>query len=176
MHQNHSSCYSEFAGIDANPRPIPDITIANMPKSHLSFSQDGSARVAKPYSILPGRTASLQDQAGPSSSSLSSSTSGDRGSSSKGKGKGKGKAAERAPELDNRPYEREISRKEKAAVSGFLSFTSLALYMKDVLEVELSRCGSGSLDFHSDNSYPAKPMFPSFGHHYPAQRRNCFPR
>ena len=70
-------------------RPIPDLDIPALPPAHISFGQDGSAKASSSSSVLP---------TGP-----------------KKHGKGKERAAEL--ELDNRPYERELSKREKAAVS-----------------------------------------------------------
>ena len=73
-------------------RPIPDISITKMPKPHLSFSADGSATAADAPLII----------AGPSR---------------KRSGKNKN---EKIPELDDRPYERAMSKREKAAVCHLL--------------------------------------------------------
>jgi hypothetical protein len=67
-------------------RPIPDISITKLPRPLLSFSAEGVATAADAPSII----------AGPS-----------RVRSSKG---------EKVPELDARPFERALSKREKAAV------------------------------------------------------------
>ncbi|WWD18730.1 hypothetical protein CI109_103184 [Kwoniella shandongensis] len=67
--------------------PIPDLSIPNLPKPHLSFSKDGRASAA---TTLPQVT-----EAGPSKRRMQSQTE------------------VPVPELDNRPYERELSRREK---------------------------------------------------------------
>jgi hypothetical protein len=71
-------------------RPIPDISITKMPKPHLSFSADGSARATDAPLII----------AGPSRSRSNKET--------------------KIPELDVRPYERTMSKREKAAVCHFI--------------------------------------------------------
>ena len=71
--------------------PIPDIAITKLPTPHLSFTADGTAKAAEPRSII----------AGPSRPKSKSGTT--------------AKLAP-APELDSRPYERKLSKKEKAAV------------------------------------------------------------
>jgi hypothetical protein len=72
-------------------RPIPDISITKMPKPHLSFGTDGAARAADAPLII----------AGPSRSRASKETV--------------------IPELDTRPYERTMSKREKAAVCAIYS-------------------------------------------------------
>jgi hypothetical protein len=69
-------------------RPIPDISVPALPQAHLSFDKDGRAR------------------ASPSEATLLAKKS--------VKAKGKEKAI--APELDNRPYEKEVSKRQKAKV------------------------------------------------------------
>ncbi|WVW84987.1 hypothetical protein I302_107023 [Kwoniella bestiolae CBS 10118] len=71
--------------------PIPDLSIPTLPKAHLSFTQDGRAQA---FTKLPELA-----QAGPS-----------KRSTIEGK-----KREVAAPELDDRPYERELSKREKAA-------------------------------------------------------------
>ncbi|KAK6907773.1 hypothetical protein I203_101774 [Kwoniella mangroviensis CBS 8507] len=71
--------------------PIPDLSVPQLPKPHLSFTQDGKAQAATKLPEL--------GQAGPSKKSIP-----------------EGKKREVAiPELDDRPYERELSKREKAA-------------------------------------------------------------
>ncbi|WVF68780.1 hypothetical protein IAT40_003552 [Kwoniella sp. CBS 6097] len=72
--------------------PIPDLSIPGLPKPHLTFTQDGRASAS---TQLPSTS-----QAGPSKRPL------------------EGRKAQKAiavPELDDRPYERELSKREKAA-------------------------------------------------------------
>ena len=76
-------------------RPIPDISITKMPKPHLSFSADGSARATGAPLII----------AGPSRSRSNKET--------------------KIPELDVRPYERTMSKREKAAVCYFRPFADM---------------------------------------------------
>lgn len=73
----------------AEDRPIPDITIANLPRAHISFAADGSAKASASELVL----------AKPKPN------------------KDKGKASASELELDNRAYERPLSKREKAAVS-----------------------------------------------------------
>lgn len=134
LRSNHHSLIFTLSGFVciramSDLRPIPDITISNLPKSHLSFTQDGSALASKPNSILGGNT----PQAGSSSN----------GRTGNGNRNGKGKAVERVPELDNRPYERELSRREQAAVSCFLPAKSarLLLIYSNLVKPQHRSCG-----------------------------------
>ncbi|WWC62873.1 uncharacterized protein I303_105471 [Kwoniella dejecticola CBS 10117] len=70
--------------------PIPDLSVPRLPKAHLSFTQDGKAQA---YNKLPEL-----GQAGPSRRPLDTR-----------------KKDIPVPELDDRPYERELSKREKAA-------------------------------------------------------------
>lgn len=70
------------------PSPIPDLAIPVLPKAHLSFGANGAAKASTSLPEVP--------HAGPS-----------RHSQAHGK----------AMELDDRPYERSLTKKEKAAVS-----------------------------------------------------------
>jgi hypothetical protein len=78
-------------------RPIPDIAVPKLPTPHLLFSDDGSARAS-----------AQPPAAGPSRPRMSSSVP--NGS----------KTSEHALEIDDRPYERELTKREKAAVSDAL--------------------------------------------------------
>lgn len=89
--------------------PIPDLSVPQLPKPHLSFTQDGKAQASTKLPEL-GR-------AGPSKKPIS-----------------EGKKREDAiPELDDRPYERELSKREKAAVSNHYKKTV-------ILALRLSTC------------------------------------
>ena len=74
---------------DLTFRPIPDINVPTLPRPHLSFGEDGRA------------------QAAPSEATLLATKS----------AKARGKERATAPELDNRPYEKEVSKRQKAKVS-----------------------------------------------------------
>ncbi|RXK41531.1 hypothetical protein M231_01239 [Tremella mesenterica] len=75
-------------------RPIPGVAITNLPKPYITFRKDGSAHAINPSPV-----------AGPSK--------GDRHYN--GETGRKGVRAKLELELDNRPYERELSKREKAA-------------------------------------------------------------
>ncbi|WWC71032.1 uncharacterized protein I206_104985 [Kwoniella pini CBS 10737] len=69
--------------------PIPDLSVPKLPKAHLSFTQDGKAQA---FTKLPEL-----GQAGPSRRPMDDRKKVD------------------APELDDRPYEKELSKREKRA-------------------------------------------------------------
>ncbi|KAK8858839.1 hypothetical protein IAR55_003069 [Kwoniella newhampshirensis] len=69
--------------------PIPDLSIPKLPNPHLTFSKDGRASAA---TTLPRMT-----ESGPS------------------KRRSPNHAEEQVPELDNRPYDRGLSRREKSS-------------------------------------------------------------
>ncbi|OCF37305.1 hypothetical protein I316_01214 [Kwoniella heveanensis BCC8398] len=72
--------------------PIPDLSIPKLPKPHLAFTQDGRASAS---TQLP-----LTTRAVPSKRTIEGR---------------KARTAMVIPELDDRPYERELSKREKAA-------------------------------------------------------------
>jgi hypothetical protein len=86
------------------------LTIPKLPKAHITFTNDGSARASSSgTALLPAKSAgSSSHRATPSL-------------------KGKEKAVELEP--DNIPYEREMSKREKAHVSD-RSSTRLLVYLQ----------------------------------------------
>ncbi|ODN93468.1 nucleolar protein [Cryptococcus wingfieldii CBS 7118] len=67
--------------------PIPDLSIANLPKTHLSFTKEGQAKATIPVPSV------ASSSAGPSK---------------------RGPTSNKSQELDDRPYEPQLSKKEKA--------------------------------------------------------------
>ncbi|WVR06583.1 hypothetical protein IAU60_003615 [Kwoniella sp. DSM 27419] len=76
--------------------PIPDLAVPKLPKAHLSFTDDGRAAAATQIPSVPSSA-----QAGPSKRPTVV--------------KKKSEKDLAAPELDDRPYEKQLSKREKAS-------------------------------------------------------------
>lgn len=85
---------------DTSARPIPRMTVAGLPAPSLVFSKDGSAKAGP--SRLPTANGHKKSESAVTNPSEQTARTGVAGP---------------IPELDNRPYERPLSKREKANVS-----------------------------------------------------------